>query len=107
MKGMSSEKRSSKAGLMKSAAGLLLVLTVLATVTDAAAPGTSMAGLAITVQQSVASAAANVVVVNGGGVVIPSPPQPRSPFQPPVFVPVVPVRPTPVVTPPKPTWLKK
>jgi len=79
-------------GLM---AGLLLV-AVLATTSDAATPGTSAAGLAISVQQSVAPVLSGPIVVRlpSKPVVVPTPPAPRSPCKPPSWVPA------------KPPWLR-
>lgn len=80
-----------------SVAILLLVLALSAGAAHAA-PGAMNAGtLAINVQQSVAAVFAGPIAMGNSRVIIPARPTPRSPFQPPTWLPSTPPwsRPTP------------
>jgi len=96
------KKRSSR--LRLSVAGALTVLALLATVSDAAVVGSTGAATAMTLQQAVSP------LLNGVGpvprvVVVPAKPAPRSPFQPPSWIPTVPTPPAPPTPPGRPTWV--
>lgn len=98
-------KKSSGGKGLLSAVGLLLALTVLASVSDAASPGATTAGLAIGMQKAM-----TLVLVgppaSAGGVIVPPKPVARSPFQPPVWTPPTP--PTPPGRPSaRPVWANK
>lgn len=101
MKMMDSKKRRS---WTRTAAGALLVLALLATISDAAVASGNVAGTAISLQQGLTSmmtGAAPVMRV----VTVPARPAPRSPFQPPTWIPTIPSPPSPPMPPAAPTWV--
>lgn len=81
---------------------VLLTLALSAGASRAATPAASVASLAVHLQQAVTPVFAGPVVITGPGVIIPAVPTPRSPFQPPTWVPSTPPWPTPTVVPPAP-----
>ncbi|MEN6338323.1 MAG: hypothetical protein ABFE01_29050 [Phycisphaerales bacterium] len=91
------------ANLPVSAAGVLLVLTLLATTSDAAVQSVNASKIAATLQQELTPLLTGPVA--GPTVIIPARPAPRSPFQPPSWIPNPPTPPGPPAVPPAPTWV--
>lgn len=82
-------KKSSRMTWLVLLAGTLLV-AVLAATSAAALPGAGSAGLAISVQQGVTPVFSGIGPAAGPGVIVPVRPSPRSPFQPPSWLPGTP-----------------
>jgi len=74
---------------------VLLTLALSAGASHAAAPAASALSLAVHLQQAVTPTFAGPIVIVGPGVIVPSAPTPRSPFQPPQWVPSTPPWPRP------------